>query len=101
MFVWHNDEVRHDHPDMQVLASSDLCPNQIWRHRTVPAWGIQGHPEVTRAQFQQWTEDSRDRLERDGADVAALNRAADDAEQAKTMLANFATYCLAAPARSL
>ena len=31
MFVWHNDEVRDDHPDMTILASSDLCPNQIWR----------------------------------------------------------------------
>ena len=29
MFVWHNDEVRADHPDMRILAASDLCPNQI------------------------------------------------------------------------
>ncbi len=94
MFVWHNDEVRADHPDMCVLASSDLCPNQIWRHRSVPAWGIQGHPEVTRAQFVQWAEDSRERLEKDGADVAALCRDADDAALAKTMFANFAAHCL-------
>jgi GMP synthase-like glutamine amidotransferase len=100
MFVWHNDEVRDGHPDMQVLASSDLCPNQIWRHRTAPAWGIQGHPEVTRAQFHQWSEESRDRLEGDGADIAALNRTADDAMQAKTMLANFAALCLPAVAPS-
>ena len=97
MFVWHNDEVRADHPDMRILASSDLCPNQVWRHRTVPAWGIQGHPEVTRAQFRDWSESSRGRMEGDGADVAALNRAADDAEQAKTMLSNFAAYCLERP----
>jgi GMP synthase-like glutamine amidotransferase len=94
MFVWHNDEVRADHADMRVLASSDLCPNQIWRHRHLPAWGIQGHPEVTRAQFHQWTEQSRARMESDGADIAALNDAADDAEPAKTMLANFAALCL-------
>jgi GMP synthase (glutamine-hydrolysing) len=94
MFVWHNDEVRAGHPDMRVLASSDLCPNQIWRHRTAPAWGIQGHPEVTRAQFHQWSADSRERLEADGANVAALNDSANDAEQAKTMLANFAALCL-------
>jgi GMP synthase (glutamine-hydrolysing) len=86
--------VRAGHPDMRVLASSDLCPNQIWRHRTAPAWGIQGHPEVTRAQFHQWSADSRERLEADGANVAALNDSADDAEQAKTMLANFAALCL-------
>ncbi len=97
MFVWHNDEVRASHPDMRVLASSDVCPNQIWRHRSLSAWGIQGHPEVTRAQFHQWSEQSRERLEADGADVAALNQSADDAEQAKTMLANFAALCLPPP----
>ena len=96
MFVWHNDEVRADHPDMCVLASSDLCPNQIWRHRRVPAWGIQGHPEVTRAQFIQWTEEIGGRLEQDGADLAALSQEADDAVSAKTMLANFAGQCLSA-----
>ncbi|MFC0407071.1 type 1 glutamine amidotransferase [Roseomonas elaeocarpi] len=94
MFVWHNDEVRADHPDMRVLASSDLCPNQIWRYRDRPVWGIQGHPEVTRAQAQVWFEDSRPRLERDGAEVDALKRSATDAEPAKTMLHNFARLCL-------
>ena len=97
MFVWHNDEVRADHPEMRILASSDLCPNQIWRHRTAPAWGIQGHPEVTRTQFRDWSESSRARMEGDGADIEALNRMADDAEQAKTMIANFAAYCLESP----
>jgi GMP synthase-like glutamine amidotransferase len=100
MFVWHNDEVRADHPDMDVLASSEACPNQIWRHRRAPAWGIQGHPEVTRAQFGQWSAESRERLERDGADIAKLNRDADDAEPAKTMLANFAARCLRQTAES-
>ena len=95
MFVWHNDEVRAGHPDMEVLASSGPCPNQVWRHRTVPVWGVQGHPEVTRAQFQLWSEDNRARLEQDGADVAGLQRDADDAVQAKTVLANFASLCLA------
>jgi GMP synthase (glutamine-hydrolysing) len=44
MFVWHNDEVRAGHPDMVILASSDLCPNQVWRHRSLPAWGIRATP---------------------------------------------------------
>lgn len=94
MFVWHNDEVRADHPDMEVLAYSDLCPNHVWRHHAVPAWGIQGHPEVTRQQFRQWSAQNRARLERDGADVEALNNVADDAEPAKTLLSNFAALCL-------
>ncbi len=90
MFVWHNDEVRADHPDMVVLAASDLCPNQIWRHRRHRAWGIQGHPEVTRDEAVVWFEQSRARLEQDGAVIADLQATADDALPAKTMLARFA-----------
>lgn len=90
MFVWHNDEVRADHPDMEILASSDLCPNQIWRHRRHRAWGIQGHPEVTRDEAVAWFEQSRARLELDGAVIAELQASADDALAAKTMLTRFA-----------
>lgn len=90
MFVWHNDEVRADHPDMVVLAASDLCPNHVWRHRRHRAWGIQGHPEVTRDEAVVWFEQSRDRLEQDGAVIAEIQAAADDALPAKTMLARFA-----------
>jgi GMP synthase (glutamine-hydrolysing) len=93
MFVWHNDEVRADHPDMRILASSDACPNQIWRYRDQPIWGIQGHPEVTRAQAILWFDEVRPRLERDGADVAALQAQAIEADQAKTMLRRFAELC--------
>ena len=89
MFVWHNDEVRGDHPDMTVLASSDLCPNQIWRWRDAPVWGIQGHPEITREQAPIWFEENRDRMEKDGANVEALKASADEAVEAKTMLTRF------------
>jgi GMP synthase (glutamine-hydrolysing) len=94
MFVWHNDEVRADHPDMRILASSDQCPNQVWRYRDRPIWGIQGHPEITRAQSAIWFEENRARLEKDGAVIDELNRSSDDAEQAKTLLGNFAAFCL-------
>ncbi|MFD2237560.1 type 1 glutamine amidotransferase [Aureimonas populi] len=90
MFVWHNDEVRHDHPDMVILASSDACPNQVWRHRTVPAWGIQGHPEITRAQAPAWFSQNRLRMEKDGGDVDGFIAEADEAAEAKTMLSRFA-----------
>lgn len=72
MLVWHNDEVRHDHPDMRVLASSDLCPNQIWRWRDAPVWGVQGHPEVTPELAPSWLENCRKALANDGADTDAL-----------------------------
>jgi GMP synthase-like glutamine amidotransferase len=89
MFVWHNDEVRADHPDMVILARSDLCPNQIWRYRDTPSWGIQGHPEITRTQAPVWFEENRARMELDGADVDKLKAAADEAAEAKTMLTRF------------
>ncbi|MBM6595459.1 type 1 glutamine amidotransferase [Microvirga pudoricolor] len=93
MFVWHNDEVRDGHRDMKILASSDLCPNQIWRHREVPAWGIQGHPEITLEQSKVWFEECRERLELDGASIDQLNATADEAAAAKTMLTKFADFC--------
>lgn len=92
MFVWHNDEVRSDHSDMVVLASSDVCPNQIWRYRNRPVWGIQGHPEITARIAPEWFEQNRERMERDGADIAALKREATDTEQARFLLKAFADF---------
>lgn len=92
MFVWHNDEVRGDHPDMTILATSDLCPNQIWRWRDAPVWGIQGHPEITHDQAVIWFEENRGRMENDGADVEALKASADEAAEAKTMLTRFVEF---------
>lgn len=94
MFVWHNDEVRSDHPDMILLASSDQCPNQIWRYRDLPIWGIQGHPEITLAESRTWFEANRRTLENDGADVDRLHERAAEAAEAKTMLTNFVGVCL-------
>lgn len=92
MFVWHNDEVRAGHADMTILASSDLCPNQIWRYRDQPIWGIQGHPEITLQQAPVWFEQNRATMEKDGADIASLIASADEALAAKTMLTGFADY---------
>ena len=89
LFVWHNDEVRSDHPDMTILASTDACPNQVWRYRDLPAWGIQGHPEVTPASARQWLGERRARLERDGADVDALVSETRDTANAQTLFENF------------
>ena len=82
MFVWHNDEVRGDHPDMTILAHSDICPNQIWRYRDAPVWGIQGHPEITAAQAPVWFNQNRERMQKDGADVDVLISSADEAAEA-------------------
>ena len=72
MFVWHNDEVRDDHADMVILASTADCPNHIWRYREQCVWGIQGHPELGAAHAETWFEQNRQRMELDGADVDEL-----------------------------
>ena len=90
MFVWHNDEVRADHPAMVVLAASDLCPNQIWRHRDAPIWGIQGHAELTRQTAEAWFARHRARIESDGAPLETLVPDALDDAKTSGMLERFA-----------
>jgi GMP synthase (glutamine-hydrolysing) len=94
MFTWHNDEVRADHADMQILAATPLCPNQVWKWRHGPAWGIQGHIEVSIDIAAAWIEESRDVMVSDGADVDALIASAVDQSLPQTMLANFAHYIM-------
>ena len=95
MFVWHNDEVRSDHPDMTIIASTDECENQIFRYRDLPIWGIQGHPEITLEESRIWFEENREDLEEDGAIVDELHRSAVEASTAKTMLSRFASVVAA------
>jgi GMP synthase (glutamine-hydrolysing) len=89
MFVWHNDEVRADHPDMVILATSGDCPNHVWRHRTARAWGIQGHPEITLSQAPVWFERNRATMLKDGGDVDGLIAGAEAALEAKSMITRF------------
>lgn len=96
MFVWHNDEVKAAHPDMVILAWSDICPNHVWRYKDKPIWGIQGHPEFTAAQAVLWFEENRERMTLDGADIEALKASAQEAEIARTMISNFAALVKAA-----
>lgn len=93
MFVWHNDDVRADHPDMQILATSDACANQVWRHRDLSVWGIQGHVEVTVDEAPRWFGRNRERLEADGVDVDHLVDSAEDTANARTMLERFLDFC--------
>ena len=94
MFVWHNDDVKAEHPDICVLASSDVCANQIWSHRSLPVWGVQGHLEITAKEAPSWFERNRSRLEADGADVQVLIADSEDTKVSKTMFHNFLDYCV-------
>ncbi|QPC95504.1 type 1 glutamine amidotransferase [Mesorhizobium sp. INR15] len=93
MFVWHNDEVRADHGDMVVLAATAKCPNHIWRFRDQHIWGIQGHPELTRANAREWIGKSANALRKDGADPEQLIRETEDSMAGLGMLRKFAHIC--------
>jgi GMP synthase (glutamine-hydrolysing) len=93
MFVWHNDEIRADHPDINVLAESDVCPNHVWRFGESLIWGIQGHPEIRREEARPWFDSHRHALEKDGANLENLIRTADKTIDAESMLRNFALLC--------
>ncbi len=96
MFVWHNDEVRHEHADMVILASTADCPNQIWRFRDRNIWGIQGHPELREANAQDWIGRAADAFLKDGADPDQLIANTKDSIAGLGMLRNFARICQSA-----
>lgn len=50
--VWmsHGDRVENLNENFIVLAQTDDCPNAAIKHRELPIYGIQFHPEVTHTQ---------------------------------------------------
>ena len=46
--VWasHNDEVKKMPKDFELLAKSDVCEIEAFKHKKRPIYGLQWHPEV-------------------------------------------------------
>lgn len=66
VLAWHRDEVVDQHPDMLLLARSAQCGNHLWRHRRLPVWGMQGHPEAGGPHGRAWFEHYVQRLKSAG-----------------------------------
>ncbi len=71
-YQWHND-VFDLPPGAQLLARSDLHPNQAFR--LGDAWGIQFHPEVDVELFEAWTSRHPKEVAEAGVDIDAFRRA--------------------------
>ena len=93
MFVWHNDEIKADHEDMVILGKSADCPNQIWRFKNKPIWGIQGHPELNREQLVEVLESYQSYFCRDGADIEGITKQAVDNVEGIKLFQNFIDFC--------
>lgn len=82
IFSWHRDEVISQHPDMILLGRTAQCGNHLWRHRALPVWGMQGHPEVGGRHGRAWFEHYIHCLKSDGLSTSLIP--ASDAEAVKT-----------------
>ena len=47
----HGDQVDTLTGDFEPIASTSTCPNAAVRHKTLPIYGLQFHPEVTHTEF--------------------------------------------------
>ncbi|HJX39041.1 MAG TPA: type 1 glutamine amidotransferase [Anaerolineae bacterium] len=92
-FLWHWDQVSELPPGGVNLASSELCPVQIFRYRDLPVWGIQSNPQYDAALAQSvllgagWLAD----LGVDAQAMAIKGHEVDDGSQGR-IFGNFFQY---------
>ena len=65
-FHWHQEGFSLPH-GVERTATGALFPNQAYRLKDRPVWGVQFHPEITGAIRQRWVESSAAMLDLPGA----------------------------------
>ena len=93
MFVWHNIQVKSDHPDMGILGYNSECSNHIWRYKDLPIWGIQGHPELDPASAKVMFSSYHRFFEKEGVSVTDLTKTVEPNTEAVKLFKNFMDYC--------
>ena len=93
MFVWHNIQVKSDHPEMHILGYNTDCSNHVWRYKTLPIWGIQGHPELDPASAWSMFVRYRRFFEKEDVSVAELSKIVEPNTEAIQLFLNFMDYC--------
>jgi len=93
MFVWHNIQVKSGHPDMCILGYNSDCSNHIWRYKSLPIWGIQGHPELDPESARSMFRHYHRFFEKEGVSVAELAKSVEPNTEAITLIKNFLDYC--------
>jgi len=68
IFHLHGETVRLP-PNMDLLAKGKWCENQIVRVKGKPAYGLQGHLELTQEMFEEWMMQDPDLLKLDASGV--------------------------------
>ena len=92
-FLWHWDQVTELPPGGVNLASSDLCPMQIFRYRDLPVWGVQSNPQYGASLAESvllgapWLAD----IGVDAEEMAGIGFEVDDGSQDR-IFRNFFTY---------
>jgi GMP synthase (glutamine-hydrolysing) len=92
-FLWHGDQITQLPPGAVNLASSELCPTQVFRHSALPVWGVQFNPQYDAALAESvllgapWLAD----IGVDAEEVASKGYQVDDGSQDR-IFSNFFSF---------
>ena len=87
--VGHNDRIRTLGPDVDQLAASEVCPNQVIRLRSKPVYGTQFHSEMNEDRLRERIEVYREDYLPDPEDFNRMIRSLRPSLEADQILTRF------------